>query len=697
MPARAPLSAANITGTADKKSWVTRYLPVQDQELLEGLAEYKEATKTYEEFKKAAQALYAGNDENHLHTLHEWNLLLANIQSAGIRTEKELAAFFRQFMLVSTFLIGKNRLSETERSHAFLRALNQGSKLHTDVKNRMMMLKPSQHPDDPYEISALYDATRFCLGGTAAYTVTVASPSTTAPGASEPAVKTDPAIAALVSTMTEFIKVMTLQQTQAASNSNSNSATNQQRPRNNNCGFCNSSTHFIGRCEHVDPALREGLCKRNANNKLVLPNGSFLPREIEGEGLLARFKKWHEQNPGNKVVPQMIVDLVTGPSAAATFVLTEDQRIEALQAEILAMQTRKEAPPITKPVKDQAPAKPTATAKETAPEPPSGKFPEHPYAGARDAAYAPPQDRNVGAPPKPAPRSPPSVCQEEDARNVMKTALDAPVTLSQRQLLSLAPEYRSLMRDSITPRRQPPKDSAGATQLSNTIADDEAGFEALGEYAEALALEHAAETKSDAIRASLPETFTTAAGSAAPTDGFIVPDPLSVYYSQGLLPDSLVVSADSKAIRCILPIVDNQRAIESIVDPGSQICAMSEAICHDLAYPYDPTVVLQMQSANGAITPSLGLARNVPFKVGEITLYLQVHVVRNPAYDILLGRPFDVLTQSVVRNYGNDDQTITIRDPNTGKTSTVPTLPRGSSRNNDEQDFLYTQHSPTPQ
>jgi hypothetical protein len=25
---------------------------------------------------------------------------------------------------------------------------------------------------------------------------------------------------------------------------------------------------------------------------------------------------------------------------------------------------------------------------------------------------------------------------------------------------------------------------------------------------------------------------------------------------------------------------------------------------------------------------------------------LQVHVVRNPAYDILLGRPFDVLTQA---------------------------------------------------
>jgi hypothetical protein len=87
-----------------------------------------------------------------------------------------------------------------------------------------------------------------------------------------------------------------------------------------------------------------------------------------------------------------------------------------------------------------------------------------------------------------------------------------------------------------------------------------------------------------------------------------------------------------------------------------------------------------MQSANGSISPSLGLARNVPFLIGDITLYLQVHVVRNPAYDILLGRPFGVLTQSVIHNFSDENQTITICDPNTGKVVTVPTLPRGPPR-----------------
>ena len=87
-----------------------------------------------------------------------------------------------------------------------------------------------------------------------------------------------------------------------------------------------------------------------------------------------------------------------------------------------------------------------------------------------------------------------------------------------------------------------------------------------------------------------------------------------------------------------------------------------------------------MISANGGVDQSLGLAWNVAFRVGDITRYLQVHVLHEPAYDILLGWPFDVLTQSVVWNYTNETQTVTIIDPNTGKQSTVPTIAQGSFR-----------------
>ena len=105
----------------------------------------------------------------------------------------------------------------------------------------------------------------------------------------------------------------------------------------------------------------------------------------------------------------------------------------------------------------------------------------------------------------------------------------------------------------------------------------------------------------------------------------------------------------------------------------------------ELGLIYDPAIVLNMQSANGEVDRSLGLARNVPIQIGDITLYVQIHVIRNPAYDILLGRPFDILTESVVRNFANEDQTITIRDPNSGRRATVPTMPRGRPRHSLQQ------------
>jgi hypothetical protein len=78
---------------------------------------------------------------------------------------------------------------------------------------------------------------------------------------------------------------------------------------------------------------------------------------------------------------------------------------------------------------------------------------------------------------------------------------------------------------------------------------------------------------------------------------------------------------------------------------------MSEAVCHDIGLAYDPSIKLNMQSANGEVDQSLGLARNIPCKINSITLYLQIHIIRSPAYDILLGRPFDVLTESTVKNF----------------------------------------------
>ena len=101
---------------------------------------------------------------------------------------------------------------------------------------------------------------------------------------------------------------------------------------------------------------------------------------------------------------------------------------------------------------------------------------------------------------------------------------------------------------------------------------------------------------------------------------------------------------------------------------------MLEATCHVLALIYDLHIKLHMQSTNGEVNEMLGLAWNVLMLVGVIMLYVQIHIFHNPAYDVLLGRLFNIMSESIVQNYSNKEQTITIHDLNTGKTAMVLTF-----------------------
>jgi hypothetical protein len=138
-------------------------------------------------------------------------------------------------------------------------------------------------------------------------------------------------------------------------------------------------------------------------------------------------------------------------------------------------------------------------------------------------------------------------------------------------------------------------------------------------------------------------------------------------------------------------VVDNREEVEGIIDLGSQIIAMLEAVCHDIGLAYDPSIKLNIQSANGEVDQSLSLSHNIPCKINTITLYLQIHIIWSPAYNILLVRPFNVLTESTVKNFPNEDQTITIVDPNTIQSVITPMLPQTPPhhRRNGGQGFQF--------
>ena len=148
-------------------------------------------------------------------------------------------------------------------------------------------------------------------------------------------------------------------------------------------------------------------------------------------------------------------------------------------------------------------------------------------------------------------------------------------------------------------------------------------------------------TYSTAVHSPTMKTLTPALSNAKPPPrAIIIKDPYKVYLCttpEDHSPDCLTVAKESSTLHTILPLINHNQYIKSILDPRSQVITMSEAMCHMLALIYDPHIRLHMQLANREVDKTLGLACNVPILVGDITLYVQFHIIRNLAYDVLLG------------------------------------------------------------
>ena len=84
-----------------------------------------------------------------------------------------------------------------------------------------------------------------------------------------------------------------------------------------------------------------------------------------------------------------------------------------------------------------------------------------------------------------------------------------------------------------------------------------------------------------------------------------------------------------------------------------------------------------MESASNHIERTLGIAQDVRFSVGGLDLFLQVHILENPPYKVLLGRPFDTLTRCISKTESDGSSELILTDPNTRAVATVPTYARG--------------------
>jgi hypothetical protein len=264
------------------------------------------------------------------------------------------------------------------------------------------------------------------------------------------------------------------------------------------------------------------------------------------------------------------------------------------------------------------------------------------------------------------------------AKELLRNTLQQPITLTAEDLFNVSEPMRQELRKLVTKKRvekKPESDNRkvdGPWRNTSSIVENKMISRLPDATCEILE-----EDKEGLIKGSI-----------------VIGDPVLQYLSTlqpGEKPKTIRVGEESQALRSIYPTINGVGEVESLLDSGSQIISMSQKVATELEVTWDPDITVEMESANRSIERTIGLAKNVPFLCGNVRVYLQVHIMKNPAYRVLLGRPFDIITESQVKNEKDGNQTLTLTDPNTGERCVMSTHERGKTpdvlRKSVKQDF----------
>ncbi|PPQ79753.1 LOW QUALITY PROTEIN: hypothetical protein CVT25_003315 [Psilocybe cyanescens] len=140
--------------------------------------------------------------------------------------------------------------------------------------------------------------------------------------------------------------------------------------------------------------------------------------------------------------------------------------------------------------------------------------------------------------------------------------------------------------------------------------------------------------------------------------------------------DGLVVAKHVEDLHATEVLLEGRITVEALMDDGCQIVALQRNLWERLGLPIRSDHQMQMVSANATTSQTVGLLHNLKITIGGYEFYLQVQVVDDAPYEMLLGRTLLTLTQASIQHFSNGDSHITLIDPNTCTVITVPTRTR---------------------
>lgn len=275
--------------------------------------------------------------------------------------------------------------------------------------------------------------------------------------------------------------------------------------------------------------------------------------------------------------------------------------------------------------------------------------------------------------PGPAYKTQAPIESEADYERVFKEMLDLTMPVTLRGLIGGSPNLRDFLKKSLTKVRTP--------VLLEEIEDEESPTQKQLPKAIPLGpkeIETGLTVDELPVAAFLMASDIRADDRMEPT-WKVASDPYLQFAlsNDGAIPKEPYVARESGNLRVIFPKINGVFQEEAILDSGSQIVSMAEATAVEMGLTWNPAITINMQSANKTVDRTLGLAENVAFRFGGVTIYLQVHIIKAPAYKVLLGQPFNQLTTSVVTTESDGSTTVLVTDPNTQQKALLPTYARG--------------------
>ena len=709
----------------DKIKRFPMYMEPTEGDYISTIKEYEEANN-WEEFVEALYRGYPGSRPSDQYSMDDLNSLV-NVQGVqSIVSRADFASYDRKFQTISHNLIKEKIAAETEVDRAYWKGLDPT--FRERIKSRLELAHPNHSSRIPWTRQEIREQAIKLLEN-----APVSAPRRTISAPSLPIISevkretpsSDDIISQLATSLTHTMETVTtamLNRIQAAIPQAGQQPTQQQQyvpqnryfrpqqqvyrgpppPRNfqnnynpaypsaegqppgNNvrngdgilygppgsipragCFMCHGTNHYLNRCDVYIRYMTEGKIRRDPDGKVRLANGEEIPREPQGTPWAQRIDEYYQQNP------QVLANIPPPPRQAAgnqvqtnfvsVFAIPEVQTTEKADEEAIChlrgqinalIQEAVSAPHIERSsiettinvLNNRLQKKEEAI--KRAKGKPQGEIPDPKKIPVVEIpSQAQPRDRQ----PKPPPAMPhlpvapgkPSgpqyryrapVESEESHKKVYEKILEQNVILTVEECIATMPTVRRYFKDAITGKRVPTEEEK-ATGLVEVI-------DPISSYAMTI---------------------------DPPTNG-------STFEARHSLP-----------LRCVEIYINDTIKANGIIDSGCQVILMRKDVWTKLRVPLYSQKCLKMESANGQKNFTAGLVPRVKISIGAIELWCPVQVVENAPFEVLLGRPFMAIGQALTRDSFNGGMEITITDPDSGESVTIPTYAR-NDQNSDNDD-----------